>query len=433
MLAHSSATVLNITESLCPVCMRRIEARVVSRDSVVYLEKTCPEHGHSNVTLWPNAEHYQWMDEFRLPNSSPVTQTGLQDGCPFDCGLCPSHARRPTLVEIEVTLRCNLHCPVCFIAAGNAPQDPSLEALEKIYASILQVAGSDTSIQLTGGEPTVRNELPEIVYLGRQMGFQAIEVNTNGVVIANSLEYLRALLEAGITGIYLQFDGLTTEVYQHIRGRDLLSEKLQAIENCRCLGTQVVLAMTVVAGINENQIGSILDFALGNMDVVAGIALQPAFTSGRFEVTPSLRLGMGDVIHMLAEQSKGRIEVKDLWPLGCSHPLCSCATHLYYNGQELQPMTRLISPAEYRMRFNPNSPQGSIFADILEQKGLAGDNQGQRGRGLSIVVMNYMDAWTVDVDRLKECSMLVALKDGRLIPFCAYHLSNKEGERLYPR
>jgi uncharacterized radical SAM superfamily Fe-S cluster-containing enzyme len=137
------------------------------------------------------------------------------------------------------------------------------------------------------------------------------------------LHFIKELAEAGISGIYLQFDGLTKEVYQIIRGEDLLATKLQAIENCRQAGIQVVLAMTVIEGVNQDQMGDVLKFALDNNDVIAGIAYQPAFGSGRFEVSMSKRLTMGDVVFLLSEQSQGLIEPYDIWPLGCSHPLCS--------------------------------------------------------------------------------------------------------------
>jgi len=188
------------------------------------------------------------------------------------------------------------------------------------------------------------------------------------MVIGRDAEYIHKLAQAGISGIYLQFDGLTGPVYEKIRGKDLLKEKLQAIEHCRAAGVQVVLAMTVIWGINHNQLGRVLDFALRNQDVIAGVAFQPAFTSGRFEVPFEKRLTMGDVIFELAEQSGGLIEPYDLWPLGCSHPLCSSATYIIEEGGANKPLTRLITPQEYIQFFDPNSPQGSVFADLAARR-----------------------------------------------------------------
>ncbi len=232
----------------------------------------------------------------------------------------------------------------------------------------------------------------------------------------------------------MQFDAMSPEVYVRIRGADLLAEKLSAVERCREAGIQVVLAMTVIKGINEGEIGKVLDFALQNIDVVAGLALQPAFFSGRFEVEMPDRLSMGDVIFLLAEQSGGLIGPYDLWPLGCSHPLCSAGVYLVESeGKGFLPSTRLISREEYMSEFDPDSPQGSVFADLLAGR------EAYTGKGLSIVIMNYMDAWSMDFERLQECSMTVKTErlrecsmtvktaDLRTVPFCAYHLTNGKG------
>jgi uncharacterized radical SAM superfamily Fe-S cluster-containing enzyme len=418
--------ILHTTESLCPVCLKTIPAEVVERDGMVFLEKTCLQHGDQRARIWPDAHHYRWFQGFSFSAQKPVVQVESSAGCPLDCGLCAIHVKHPTVAEIEVTLRCNLRCPVCFMAAGNAPADPSLETIADMFAVLHRNSGPQTAVQLTGGEPTIRKDLPEILRLGRQAGFSAIEVNTNGIMIGRDPAYIQTLAEAGISGIYLQFDGLTRQVYEHIRGADLLDDKLMAVEHCRQAGVQVVLAMTVIRGINDDQLGNVLNFALQNEDVIAGVAYQPVFTSGRFDVSMDHSLTMVDVVFMLAEQSGGLIEPYDLWPLGCSHPLCSCGTYIVRNGGELFPLSRVLTPQEYTQSFDTESPQGSVFADIAARRFL------NLSPGLSVVVMNYMDATTVDLGRLKECSMVEVMQDGRLIPFCAYQLSDRDGKRLYP-
>jgi hypothetical protein len=417
---------MEYTESLCPLCLKVIEARLVVQEGAVYLKKMCPDHGPCTTYLWPDAEHFRWMNAFRLPFKQPKFEIPSVKGCPTECGLCSIHLRQSTLVEVEVTQRCNLRCPVCFMSSGEAPEDPSLETIQGMFEEIQRRCGLQVSLQLTGGEPTVRGELTEIVRLARETGFLAIEVNTNGLVIGRNPGYIRELAQAGISGIYLQFDGLTGAVYEKIRGADLLQDKLQSIENCRAAGIQVVLAMTVIWGVNHHQLGAVLNYALQNQDVIAGVALQPAFTSGRFDVQTERRLTMGDVVFMLSEQSGGLIEPYDLWPLSCSHPLCSCATYLVEEAGEIKPFTRLITPQDYAREVSSDSPQGSVFADIAAKR------YPNLGPGLSVVIMNYMDAMSVDLKRLKECSMTVTKEDGRLIPFCAYQMTDIYGKRLYP-
>ena len=416
---------LKRTQSLCPTCLKVIDASVVSRSRAVYLEKICPEHGATALRIWPDVDHYQWIMSFDFPPVPPRLTIRSGRDCPHGCGLCAHHLRRPTLVEIEVTRRCNLRCPVCFMSAEGNQADLSLEALRSMYASIFEEIG-DVSLQITGGEPSVRRDLPDIIRLGRSVGFSAIEINTNGLAIAGQPGLLASLKEAGATGIYLQFDGLTAGVYSRLRGVNLLEEKLKVVECCRKTGIQAVLAMTVIRGQNDDQVGTVLDFALQNIDVVAGLALQPAFVSGRFEVGEREPLTMGDVIFLLALQSGGRIDPFDLWPLGCSHPLCSVGTYLVRKeGRGFFPVSRLISPKDYLREFSPDSPQGAVFADILDQRHECD------GKGLSVVIMNYMDARTMDLQRLRECSMTVKTPDGGTVPFCLYHLTNTKGERGY--
>jgi hypothetical protein len=372
--------------------------------------------------------------------------------------------------------------------------DVPLDKLSDFYEAIASTAGTETGVQITGGEPTVRADLPEIIRRGRDRGFWGVEVNTNGLVISQDNGYLESLVEAGLTGIYLQFDGVTAEPYKKIRGADLLATKLRAVERCREVGVQVVLAMTIVSGINSDEVGAVIAYALENVDIVAGVALQPAFTSGRFDAKRVEPLSMGDAIALLDAQTNGLIRSEDIWPLGCSHPLCDTGTLLVpgeltgdvsvsegaeaegargtvltedegvrgtYNvtpsGVKLYvpltpsssvntvpllpeepkalepspvntyiPVTRDLTREEYLELYNPDSPQGSVFHDIVHKKGLSPE------RGLSVIIMNYMDALTMDLERIEECSMFVTMPDGRLLPFCSYQLTNCTGQRLYP-
>ncbi|SEA30131.1 hypothetical protein SAMN05660420_01772 [Desulfuromusa kysingii] len=426
MMTHPEHTsIIGRTLSLCSFCMKQIEAQIIVNDNAVYMRKNCAEHGSQMIYLWPDADHYRWMRDFRLNHKEMAVHTLADSACPHNCGPCDRHMGSATLIELEVTQRCNMRCPVCFMSAENIGEDPTLDELSAIFHKIFARSGGSTSIQITGGEPTVRHDLAEIVRLGRRIGFKSIEVNTNGLVISRNPELLKDLKDAGVSGIYMQFDGLDDRIYQATRGQNIHADKLQAIANCRAVGLPVVLAMTIIEGVNDDQIGKVVDFALNNIDVVTGVALQPAFSSGRFDVETPRGLTMGDVIFKLNDQTDGLIGIHDMWPLGCSHPLCSCGTQLIWDRNHFVPATKLISRDEYEQSFDPSSPQGSIFADILAKRNET------YAAGLSLIIMSYMDANTIDLGRLKECSMVVATDEGRLIPFCAYQLSNRAGERLY--
>lgn len=422
---------LHETTALCPTCLKELPATVYADDEgIVWMERTCPEHGELATRMWPNAEHYEWLRGEAFPKTPPRAPEPATGPCPFGCGTCARHERRGTLLEIEVTRNCNLHCPVCFASAENGEDDPSMAEIEAMYDTIAAQVGIDGAVQITGGEPTCRKDLPEIIRMGREKGFWGIEINTNGLVIASRPGYLEDLFAAGLTGVYLSFDGLTGDVYEATCGRDILETKLKVIERCREVGIQCVLSIAVVAGVNDGQLGDLLRFGMENSDIVAGLAIQPAFTSGRFEAKRALPMSSGDVIFALAEQSDGLIDPYDIWPLGCSNPLCDTGVFLLKNEAATHPSgfvpaSRLMTPEEYRAGYSPDSPQGSVFLDILWKKGVRVDD------GLSIVIMNYMDAVSMDTQRLRECSMMVTVPDGRAIPFCSYHLTNTAGERVY--
>ncbi len=425
---------LHRTTALCPQCLRELKAQVYAdADGIVWMERTCPEHGLTVTRMWNDADHYEWVRTHGFPKvEPPAFNHDAAAPCPFSCGTCSRHERRGTLLEIEVTRNCNLHCPVCFMNSQTGEDDPTLDEIGAMYDTIAHAVGTDGAVQLTGGEPTTRADLAEIVLMGRQKGFWGIELNTNGLVIAQRPGYLEGLVAAGLTGVFLSFDGLTGDVYKGTCGRDILDVKLRAIERCRECGMQVVLSVAVVSGLNDGQLGDILRFACQNSDVVAGIALQPAFTSGRFDVERIESMSSGDVIFAMADQSEGLIGRYDFWPLGTSHPLCDTGVFLLHDPAHAThpsgfvPATQLLTQQEYRENFSPDSPQGSVFLDILHKKGI------QTGDGLSIIVMNYMDAATMDTQRLRECSMMVTTPSGKSLPFCSYHLTDMHGCRIYP-
>ncbi len=419
---------IRTTESVCPHCLLSLPATVYEKDKEVWMAKSCPEHGRFDVYLWPDVEHYEWFCGVAFPGHSRLPQTETAKGCPHDCGLCPGHARGITLPEIEVTWRCNLACPVCFMSDRHVPPDPSFEEILRMVETIGSFDGPGFPLQITGGEPTIRADLPEIIEMAASRGASAVELNTNGLVIGGDIQYLRSLKQAGLTNIYLQFDGLDPSMTRVLRGRDVLPAKLQAIENCRTERIPVILSVTIVEGVNEGELGSLIHFAMDNLEVIGGLALQPAFVSGRFELGSRKHLSVGDVARLISEQTGGAIKATDFWPVGSSHPLCYGSTYLLRDNGGYIPFTRHLKEEDYRQQFNSTSPQGAAFMDIV-----AGASASKTPPlGLPILIMEYMDAWTMDLARTRECNLAVTLPDGSSIPFCVYHLTDSRGERLYP-
>ena len=245
-------------ESVCPVCLRVLPARKRSEPDGIYMDKTCPEHGNFSSLIWEgDLRSYLTWPVRNTAAEAPVDGKPRDRGCPYDCGLCREHRTKGCCVLLELTRRCNLHCPVCFASAGaGAESDLSLAEIETQY-DYLMAHGGPFNIQLSGGEPTVRDDLPAIIRLGREKGFPFFQLNTNGLRLAREAGYAEELKAAGLNTVFLQFDGVTDAVFETLRGRPLLAEKEQAIVNCAAAGLGIVLVPVIAAGVNEDQVGAI--------------------------------------------------------------------------------------------------------------------------------------------------------------------------------
>ena len=200
--------ILHETRSLCPVCLRRLDARYVRRGQSVLLERTCPEHGTFAVAVWHERTEggvtpprFNGWSRPKTPSYPREPRTPVRHGCPYDCGLCPAHAQHTCTGLVEVTLRCNMACPVCYAAAGGAvPDDPSPETVA-FQLDSLRRASPGCNVQLSGGEPTVRDDLPALIRMARERGFGLLQVNSNGLRLGLEAGYARKLREAGLDSV----------------------------------------------------------------------------------------------------------------------------------------------------------------------------------------------------------------------------------------
>lgn len=442
------------TESVCPVCLRRIAAERVREDGDVYLVKTCPEHGTFKTIVWRGAPAYAaWGATAAKPARPTVCTTSTDRGCPFDCGLCPEHRQQSCCVLLEVTQRCNLACPVCFAASGRAAADPDLAEIET-WLRMLKTAGRTVNIQLSGGEPTVRDDLPEIVALIRSLGFGFVQVNTNGIRIAQEPDYLQRLRTAGLDCVFLQFDGVTDAVHRRIRDRDLLAVKERAIANCAALDLGVVLVPVLVPGVNTMQIGDIIRFAVDRMPTVRTVHFQPISYFGRFPHAPADRdrITIPEVLQQIERQTGGGIRARDFRPGTAENPYCS------FNGEFIvRPDGEILASrapassccrggdaaeddaAEQARRFVARRWAAAAPEPSAEccDAGVRTDSLDAfldaRKRTLCISGMAFQDCGTLDLDRLRQCYIHVVSPDRRLVPLCAYNLSSIDGATLYRR
>lgn len=438
------------TASVCPVCLKRIPAERVLYADEVYLEKTCPEHGFFKTILWRGLPEYSsWMRE-KIPNhpQKPFTQT--EKGCPFDCGLCGAHRQEPCCVLLEVTQRCDLGCPVCFASSGeNTSIDPDLPTVARWYQRMLD-GGGPFNVQLSGGEPSMRDDLPEIISMGRQLGFTYFQINTNGLRLAADRDYLQKLKDAGLNVVYLQFDGTDEAIYHSIRGHALLRQKIKAIENCQSLHLGVVLVPTIVPGINDHNLGGIVRFALEHYPTVRGIHLQPVAYFGRYPKPPQNadRITLPELINGMEAQTNGLVHAADFHPKGSENSYCSfMCNYLIQADGSLQPIkskeTSCCRPpldAKEGVRRSRefvarhwvyHEPPKTVATSNLSLGGWDAVLERAKTHSFSISAMAFQDAWNLDLELLQDCCIAIAAPNGDLIPFCAYNLTNTQGQTVY--
>ena len=458
------------TKSICPECFKVLDATVFEEDNRVYIKKECSEHGEFQDVYWSDYEQYKRAEKFRYDGEglrNPRTKT--EQGCPLDCGICPQHRSHTVLAIIDVTNRCNLKCPVCFANAATAGYvyQPSKEEVREMMVNL---RSNDpvpaTALQLSGGEPTIREDLFELIRMAKELGFRHVEVNTNGLRLAQSVDYCRGLKEAGMSTVYLQFDGLSSEVYQFTRGRDLLETKMKAIENCRKAGiTSMVLVVTLIKGVNDHQIGEIIRFAVKNFDVIRCINVQPVSLCGRLpeQEREKMRITISDFTRLCEEQTDGKIKVSDFYPVPAvvpvskavgalkdkfypeftTHPHCGTATYIFVEGGEIIPITKYGDIEKFLGTMNKVYEEAAkghkrraqirligalrhIKFGLLRKYLLPIIKSGSYNalgdlhrKMLMISSMHFMDPYNFDLERVQRCCIHYAVPGGKIIPFCS--------------
>lgn len=447
-----------MTESLCPTCLQRIPAERIIDGGDVWLVKSCPEHGEIRTILWRGVPDLPGWQRPKLPSRPPVCYTQPQRGCPYDCGLCANHGQHTCSALFEITQRCNLRCPVCFADSGPAAQaDPTMETIDAWLDSVHKACGEHVVIQLSGGEPTERDDLPPIIRQVRAKGFGFVQINTNGLRLAEDPDYTRQLREAGLTSVFLQFDGTDDAIYRQLRGRALLAEKIRAIDQCVQHRLGVVLVPTLVPGINQHDIGAILRFGLERAPGVRGVHFQPISYFGRYPQAPDndKRLTLPEIIREIERQTDGLMKLEQFAPPGCEHSHCSfhgnfvvleSGSVMALSNKNSACCSKPAPAAEGAAKSKsflarqwaapepePGSASqgGNSCCGPARAPGLDEFLQRVKTHTFAISAMAFQDVWNVDLERTRNCCIHVVAPDGRLVPFCLYNLTAADGEGLH--
>ena len=300
-----------LTRSVCPRCRRVIDAQVILRDNKVYMRKRCPECGAFESLIYGDAQAYLSFGKYNKPGTIPLAHNAtVQDGCPYDCGLCPDHQQHTCLGIIEVNSTCNMDCPLCFSEAGPG-FNLTIEEVEQMLDDLVRTEGQPEVVQFSGGEPTIHPQIIDFVRAAKSRNIPFVMVNTNGKRIAKDDRFLEQLNEVR-PSFYFQFDGFDSETYRVLRGEpDILEEKLRALDRLAKIGLSVTLVPAIERGINEHEIGRIIDFAIKH-PAVQGINFQPVFHAGRHvEHDPMKRMTIPDILRLIETQTSGKFMASD--------------------------------------------------------------------------------------------------------------------------
>ena len=473
------------TQSLCPECKKVVPARIYEKDGKVLMDKDCPEHGSITDIYWSDVELFLKAEKYAYDGigvSNPLIKDAKT--CPDNCGLCNLHTSHTSLANLDLTNRCNLRCPICFANANQAGYvyEPTYDEVVFMMEKLREERPVPTpAIQFSGGEPTIYPRFFDVSRKAKELGFAQIQAATNGIKLAEDPDFARNCAEAGLNTIYLQFDGMTDDIYMKTRGRKLLDVKMKAIENVRKLTEKrpsIVLVPTIVRGLNDHQVGEIVKFAVKNRDVVRGVNFQPVAFTGRIDQKEREegRYTIPDLIEDVGKQT-GYASKEDWFPVPSvvpisayastilhqykvaftTHPHCGMATYWFINEKEdVVPLTQFVDVDGlmsdiYDLAKKTSSstfpklsllkarkilkdrmdeskiPDGLTVNQFIETLGNVVNNKTKDGLAkfswnmMLISSMHFQDDYNYDIERVKRCAIHYVVPDGRIIPFCAYN------------
>jgi uncharacterized radical SAM superfamily Fe-S cluster-containing enzyme len=436
--------------SICSTCYRRAEGKIVFEDGNVYLLKRCPVHGPERVLMADDIDYYRLCREVFLKHPEMPKQYNMpvRWDCPYDCGLCTDHEQHSCLTLIEVTDHCNLQCPICYASSGPSRQTHrSLEQIERMLDAVVANEGHPDVVQISGGEPTLHPDFFRILDLAKARPVQHLMLNTNGIRIAREEGFAERLAEymPGFE-IYLQFDSFETSALRELRGADLAAVRMQAIEKLNRLGVSTSLVVTLKRGLNDKEIGKIIDWAV-EQPCIRGVVLQPIQAAGRLEQFDPARdrLTLTEVRRKILEQTS-LFKPEDIIPVPC-HPDSLAMAYALKSGGKVIPLTGMIDPKVlidggrntivyenddgirtqlfklFSTNHSPKSSASTLRELLCCLPQIMAPNAIDYSNVFRVIIMQFIDAWGFDVRSVKKTCVHIAHPDGkRIVPFDTYNL-----------
>jgi uncharacterized radical SAM superfamily Fe-S cluster-containing enzyme len=344
------------TDSLCPRCVKEtrtaildgtsdlgvltdptrgkpgeIKAHIVEESGQIVMKKHCPHHGEFvdvlaiDPAFLARIERLYPGRDFKAP-STPLRQHGsssIQFG-------------RGAVLTVDLTNRCNMMCDPCFMDANQVGfvHELSWEEVKKILDDSMSIRPRrQMSVQFSGGEPTLSPHFLDAIRYAREIGYFAVQCATNGLRFAEEPGFAAQAKQAGLRMAYLQFDGIGNQANAHRKIGNLFDVKLRAIEELAAAGIDVILVVTVVNGVNNDQIGKILNFAIENPDKITVVSFQPVSFTGRDEdiddqTRARQRYTLSHLAHDVRAQTGATEPLRDWFPLSALGPFSDLVDQL---------------------------------------------------------------------------------------------------------
>ena len=471
--------VIDKTKTVCPACKLIIDGILYKDGEFVMIRKFCPEDGWTIEKYWEDYDMYMKMRNYNYYGRGFDNPDYLDKGenCPFDCGMCQRHKSHSGLVNVVITNRCHLSCWYCFFYAkeGEPVYEPTRAELNKMFIKLRnQKPIPANAIQITGGEPTMREDLAEIITDAKKAGFDQIQLNTTGINLGLHPEQMAKMRHAGVSTLYMSFDGVSKRANPKNHW-----EVPMILETARKANMGIVLVPTVIRTINDGELANIVNFALNNIDIVRAVNFQPVSLVGRMpaRMRERQRITIPGAIKLLEKQTNGVITKEDWFSVpyvgGINrfiealtgeykydlsiHFACGAGNYLFVDkDNKIIPLTRFVDAAglmEY-LQATVNEMQGKSRLErwIMAARALLKLNQfidkekqpksvnfakllmsillkhdfatvgAFQMKSLFLGLMHFQDEYTYDIKRVEKCDIHYSLPDGRVLPFCTFNV-----------
>ncbi|HXG57109.1 MAG TPA: radical SAM protein [Vicinamibacterales bacterium] len=406
------------TDSLCPVCVREarqeildgkrdykillnekvgeIKATILERDGKILMVKDCPVHGHFEDVMAIDTEFFKHLEE-SFPGSDIRSHN---DEKLHNHGSSTIKFGRGSVLTIDLTNRCNMMCDPCFMDANQVGfvHELSWEDIQTLLDNAISIKPRrQMSVQFSGGEPTISPHFLDAVRYARKVGYTSVQAATNGIEFAKNPEFAKAAAEAGLRYAYLQFDGIGNAANSHRLVGNLFDVKLRAIENLYNAGVDLVPVVTIVNGVNNEQVGRIIQFAMDNPKKINFLSFQPVSFTGRDEeVTPERRAAQRYTLSHLAHDVKKQTgfgePTRDWFPISFVGTFTDFADIVHGPTEQWGNLTCGCHPncgIGMALMIDKETKEAAPVTAFLDMDQLAKDvrtiNDGHRGKKMSLV------------------------------------------------